>query len=204
MLENRPRNQPYGMVCHSCQNAPRNTKECKSCRSSPLVSSLQPLRGFPCQLWIHPDSLCEPLSSYLSLSSSDLVSCGIKVTAHESFLCKWKKEPDGLQRDRCWKCRVHTPVCASRSLWSLSGPVTWMDKKGLKARHNPCTLKPSKFPPFLFSFCSHRFKYAPLHVCKLSALLDFVLHRSLSAHFKTPCTWQPCKNKKETPFSLMQ
>ncbi|KAK2839640.1 hypothetical protein Q5P01_013380 [Channa striata] len=28
MLENRPRNL-YGMVCHSCQNAPRNTKECK-------------------------------------------------------------------------------------------------------------------------------------------------------------------------------
>lgn len=27
MLENRPRNL-YGMVCHSCQNAPRNTKEC--------------------------------------------------------------------------------------------------------------------------------------------------------------------------------
>lgn len=29
MLENRPRNL-YGMVCHSCQNAPRNTKECKN------------------------------------------------------------------------------------------------------------------------------------------------------------------------------
>uniref|UniRef100_A0A673AY92 Tumor necrosis factor receptor superfamily member EDAR death domain-containing protein n=1 Tax=Sphaeramia orbicularis TaxID=375764 RepID=A0A673AY92_9TELE len=28
MLENRPRNL-YGMVCHSCQNAPSNTKECK-------------------------------------------------------------------------------------------------------------------------------------------------------------------------------
>uniref|UniRef100_A0A3Q0QQS7 Ectodysplasin A receptor n=1 Tax=Amphilophus citrinellus TaxID=61819 RepID=A0A3Q0QQS7_AMPCI len=28
MLENRPRN-PYGMICHSCHNAPRNTKECK-------------------------------------------------------------------------------------------------------------------------------------------------------------------------------
>uniref|UniRef100_A0A3Q2ZA00 Ectodysplasin A receptor n=1 Tax=Kryptolebias marmoratus TaxID=37003 RepID=A0A3Q2ZA00_KRYMA len=27
MLENKPRNL-YGMVCHSCQNAPRNTKEC--------------------------------------------------------------------------------------------------------------------------------------------------------------------------------
>ncbi|XP_034042917.1 tumor necrosis factor receptor superfamily member EDAR-like isoform X2 [Thalassophryne amazonica] len=27
LLENRPRNL-YGMVCHSCQNAPRNTKEC--------------------------------------------------------------------------------------------------------------------------------------------------------------------------------
>lgn len=27
MLENRPRNH-YGMICHSCQNAPRNTKEC--------------------------------------------------------------------------------------------------------------------------------------------------------------------------------
>ncbi|KAG7463731.1 hypothetical protein MATL_G00179770 [Megalops atlanticus] len=27
ILENRPRNI-YGMVCHSCQNAPRNTKEC--------------------------------------------------------------------------------------------------------------------------------------------------------------------------------
>lgn len=27
MLKNRPKNL-YGMVCHSCQNAPRNTKEC--------------------------------------------------------------------------------------------------------------------------------------------------------------------------------
>uniref|UniRef100_A0A3B4ZTL2 Ectodysplasin A receptor n=1 Tax=Stegastes partitus TaxID=144197 RepID=A0A3B4ZTL2_9TELE len=27
LLENKPRNV-YGMVCHSCQNAPRNTKEC--------------------------------------------------------------------------------------------------------------------------------------------------------------------------------
>lgn len=29
MLENRPRNL-YGMVCHSCQNAPANTKECRN------------------------------------------------------------------------------------------------------------------------------------------------------------------------------
>uniref|UniRef100_A0A8P4KGE3 Ectodysplasin A receptor n=1 Tax=Dicentrarchus labrax TaxID=13489 RepID=A0A8P4KGE3_DICLA len=32
MLENRPRNL-YGMVCHSCQNAPRNTKECRMATS---------------------------------------------------------------------------------------------------------------------------------------------------------------------------
>ncbi|MBN3320512.1 EDAR factor, partial [Atractosteus spatula] len=43
ILENRPRNI-YGMVCHSCQNAPRNTKECMrtsrgSSDSSPAVSS---------------------------------------------------------------------------------------------------------------------------------------------------------------------
>uniref|UniRef100_A0A671S1Q9 Tumor necrosis factor receptor superfamily member EDAR death domain-containing protein n=1 Tax=Sinocyclocheilus anshuiensis TaxID=1608454 RepID=A0A671S1Q9_9TELE len=36
ILENRPRNI-YGMVCHSCQNAPRNIKECKTI-SSPAVS----------------------------------------------------------------------------------------------------------------------------------------------------------------------
>lgn len=28
ILENRPRNI-YGMVCHSCQNAPKNNKDCK-------------------------------------------------------------------------------------------------------------------------------------------------------------------------------
>ncbi|XP_073701266.1 tumor necrosis factor receptor superfamily member EDAR-like [Garra rufa] len=42
ILENRPRNI-YGMVCHSCQNAPRNIKECKNVShlliSSPPVSS---------------------------------------------------------------------------------------------------------------------------------------------------------------------
>ncbi|XP_037646707.1 tumor necrosis factor receptor superfamily member EDAR isoform X2 [Sebastes umbrosus] len=39
MLENRPRNL-YGMVCHSCQNAPRNTKECMSTgvqREKPII-----------------------------------------------------------------------------------------------------------------------------------------------------------------------
>ncbi|XP_040004730.1 tumor necrosis factor receptor superfamily member EDAR [Xiphias gladius] len=39
MLENRPRNL-YGMVCHSCQNAPRNTKECMQSsgpREKPLI-----------------------------------------------------------------------------------------------------------------------------------------------------------------------
>ncbi|XP_070832023.1 tumor necrosis factor receptor superfamily member EDAR isoform X3 [Chaetodon trifascialis] len=37
MLENRPRNL-YGMVCHSCQNAPRNTKECSSGpKEKPLI-----------------------------------------------------------------------------------------------------------------------------------------------------------------------
>ncbi|XP_035264097.1 tumor necrosis factor receptor superfamily member EDAR-like isoform X1 [Anguilla anguilla] len=43
ILENRPRNI-YGMVCHSCQNAPRNTKECMrgtavSSGRTPSVSS---------------------------------------------------------------------------------------------------------------------------------------------------------------------
>ncbi|XP_068602522.1 tumor necrosis factor receptor superfamily member EDAR [Brachionichthys hirsutus] len=35
MLENKPRTI-YTMVCHSCQNAPRNTKECMS-REKPLI-----------------------------------------------------------------------------------------------------------------------------------------------------------------------
>ncbi|KAJ0005877.1 hypothetical protein NQD34_015771 [Periophthalmus magnuspinnatus] len=34
MLENRPRNL-YGMVCHSCQNAPANTKECRNKAPAP-------------------------------------------------------------------------------------------------------------------------------------------------------------------------
>ncbi|KAF7216026.1 tumor necrosis factor receptor superfamily member EDAR isoform X2 [Nothobranchius furzeri] len=38
MLETKPRNL-YGMVCHSCQNAPRNTKECMQ----PNKSKLKPL-----------------------------------------------------------------------------------------------------------------------------------------------------------------
>ncbi|KAK7169584.1 hypothetical protein R3I93_005535 [Phoxinus phoxinus] len=39
ILENRPRNI-YGMVCHSCQNAPRNIKECL--RSTPPSSGQAP------------------------------------------------------------------------------------------------------------------------------------------------------------------
>ncbi|XP_076858136.1 tumor necrosis factor receptor superfamily member EDAR [Brachyhypopomus gauderio] len=39
ILENRPRNI-YGMVCHSCQNAPRNTKECM--RKAPVSSGRAP------------------------------------------------------------------------------------------------------------------------------------------------------------------
>ncbi|XP_035378847.1 tumor necrosis factor receptor superfamily member EDAR isoform X1 [Electrophorus electricus] len=39
ILENRPRNI-YGMVCHSCQNAPRNTKECM--RTAPVSSGRAP------------------------------------------------------------------------------------------------------------------------------------------------------------------
>uniref|UniRef100_A0A3Q2QSF7 Ectodysplasin A receptor n=1 Tax=Fundulus heteroclitus TaxID=8078 RepID=A0A3Q2QSF7_FUNHE len=35
MLDNRPRNA-YGMVCHSCQNAPSNTKECKTYLKPPI------------------------------------------------------------------------------------------------------------------------------------------------------------------------
>ncbi|XP_015239316.1 PREDICTED: tumor necrosis factor receptor superfamily member EDAR [Cyprinodon variegatus] len=41
MLENKPRNA-YGMVCHSCQNAPSNTKECMQTdepKSNPLIDS---------------------------------------------------------------------------------------------------------------------------------------------------------------------
>lgn len=40
MLENRPKNL-YGMVCHSCQNAPRNTKECKT-KTLHIVQSPSP------------------------------------------------------------------------------------------------------------------------------------------------------------------
>ncbi|TTK00932.1 Tumor necrosis factor receptor superfamily member EDAR [Bagarius yarrelli] len=36
ILENRPRNI-YGMVCHSCQNAPKNTKECM--RTKPVSTN---------------------------------------------------------------------------------------------------------------------------------------------------------------------
>ncbi|XP_047671453.1 tumor necrosis factor receptor superfamily member EDAR [Tachysurus fulvidraco] len=36
ILENRPRNI-YGMMCHSCQNAPRNTRECM--RTTPVSSN---------------------------------------------------------------------------------------------------------------------------------------------------------------------
>ncbi|XP_051999113.1 tumor necrosis factor receptor superfamily member EDAR [Xyrauchen texanus] len=39
ILENRPRNI-YGMVCHSCQNAPRNIKECM--RPTPVIPGRAP------------------------------------------------------------------------------------------------------------------------------------------------------------------
>ncbi|XP_029386440.1 tumor necrosis factor receptor superfamily member EDAR isoform X1 [Echeneis naucrates] len=51
MLENRPRNL-YGMVCHSCQNAPRNTKECTQKNGSKGKPKIDPgsTTVFP-----HPD-----------------------------------------------------------------------------------------------------------------------------------------------------
>ncbi|XP_070770962.1 tumor necrosis factor receptor superfamily member EDAR [Enoplosus armatus] len=41
MLENRPRNI-YGMVCHSCQNAPRNTKKCMSTSGPGVKPQIDP------------------------------------------------------------------------------------------------------------------------------------------------------------------
>nr|XP_020463298.1 tumor necrosis factor receptor superfamily member EDAR isoform X2 [Monopterus albus] len=53
MLETRPRNL-YGMVCHSCQNAPRNTKECMPSRGSrEKPTDLGSTTVLP-----HPDKVC--------------------------------------------------------------------------------------------------------------------------------------------------
>ncbi|XP_056244571.1 tumor necrosis factor receptor superfamily member EDAR isoform X2 [Seriola aureovittata] len=54
MLENRPRNL-YGMVCHSCQNAPRNTKECMQSTGPGEKPQIDPgsTTVFP-----HPDKAC--------------------------------------------------------------------------------------------------------------------------------------------------
>ncbi|XP_028992346.1 tumor necrosis factor receptor superfamily member EDAR isoform X2 [Betta splendens] len=54
MLENRPRNL-YGMVCHSCQNAPRNTKECMQ-TSRPRGSP--PVDPGSTTVLPHPDKAC--------------------------------------------------------------------------------------------------------------------------------------------------
>ncbi|KAF7666779.1 hypothetical protein LDENG_00090900 [Lucifuga dentata] len=51
MLENRPRNL-YGMVCHSCQNAPRNTKECM--RTNAAASGKAPSDPGSTTVFPHP------------------------------------------------------------------------------------------------------------------------------------------------------
>lgn len=90
MLENRPRNL-YGMVCHSCQNAPRNTKECKN----NLFTTFSTFSSF----------LFQPLSSQLSVSpNTDLVSTGFKRAKCQTFICKWQEmKEDRLCESRCRK-----------------------------------------------------------------------------------------------------
>lgn len=86
MLENRPRNL-YGMVCHSCQNAPRNTKECKANLFSFLFPSPSFLTTFfppptpsfyPPFNYESPPFLFEHISSKPSLSQHWPCFCWIK------------------------------------------------------------------------------------------------------------------------------
>lgn len=51
ILENRPRNL-YGKVCHSCQNAPRNTKECM--RTTSVSSGRAPVDTSSTTVFPHP------------------------------------------------------------------------------------------------------------------------------------------------------
>ncbi|XP_035378848.1 tumor necrosis factor receptor superfamily member EDAR isoform X2 [Electrophorus electricus] len=56
ILENRPRNI-YGMVCHSCQNAPRNTKECM--RTAPVSSGRAPgISATSTTIFPHAEKAC--------------------------------------------------------------------------------------------------------------------------------------------------
>lgn len=96
MLENRPRNH-YGMICHSCQNAPRNTKECKSNLFTDLFAPPLPSAHF--QPFVPKTSYSlfnyefPPFFLYLCsvlCPNTDLVSIGIKATKHLGFLSQSK------------------------------------------------------------------------------------------------------------------
>lgn len=117
MLESRPRNA-YGLVCHSCQNAPRNTKECKT----PSLSSL--LQPLPVFFSYHP---IPPAPTHLPRLHSAAVSMIIVAFKRKTFSLS---HPAFLETDveslaAVWGNAQGSGVVQS-SCWNLgSGSCGW-------------------------------------------------------------------------------
>ncbi|KAG9330817.1 hypothetical protein JZ751_021956 [Albula glossodonta] len=94
ILENRPRNI-YGMVCHSCQNAPKNTKECF--RSTTGVGRAPSVSSTSASIYPHPHK--DPtgqghLATALIIAMSTIFIMAIAIVLIIMFYIL-KAKPDG-------------------------------------------------------------------------------------------------------------
>lgn len=108
MLETRPRNL-YGLVCHSCQNAPRNTKECKS-----KTLSFTSLATSSCVFVISFPKFPSPLPPPPFRRFPDHGWIKAKNILRFSF---------SLLGNRCWK-----PGSSLRECWEVRGCVEFLPK----------------------------------------------------------------------------
>uniref|UniRef100_A0A3Q1EFG3 Ectodysplasin A receptor n=1 Tax=Acanthochromis polyacanthus TaxID=80966 RepID=A0A3Q1EFG3_9TELE len=117
MLENRLRNL-YGMVCHSCQNAPPNTKECTLTRKPPGKPRIDPgsTTVFP-----HPDKVSPGqghLATALIIAMSTIFIMAIAIVLIIMFYIL-KAKPSGQGRTRA-QTHTHTRSSSSSSSSSSS------------------------------------------------------------------------------------
>lgn len=108
MLETRPRNL-YGLVCHSCQNAPRNTKECKS-----KTLSFTSLATSSCVFVISFPKFLSPLPPPPFRHFPDHCWIKAKNISRFSFM---------LLGNRCWK-----PGSSLRERWEVRGCAEFLQK----------------------------------------------------------------------------
>ncbi|XP_072300164.1 tumor necrosis factor receptor superfamily member EDAR [Eucyclogobius newberryi] len=91
MLENRPRNL-YGMVCHSCQNAPANTKECRNKAPAPPPADPGSTTMFPAR---HKETTAQGhLATALIIAMSTIFIMAIAIVLIIMFYIL-KAKPNG-------------------------------------------------------------------------------------------------------------